>query len=154
MGGQSTGRRHASRIAGSQVCISPNMARTSWVIVSFGESRLDVLCSLRGIPDAVGCRHPAADCCLSRHESGPGGVARCSQCGPAHAWIAVPAHLNCRPLQLSIPPQHVWITAAAEVSTETGQNLSDLAGATGLKPEEIVRRLIRQARVSDLTAWE
>jgi hypothetical protein len=48
----------------------------------------------------------------------------------------------------------VWITAAAEVSTETGQNLSDLAGATGLKPEEIVRRLIRQARVSDLTAWE
>ncbi len=43
----------------------------------------------------------AADCCLSRHESCPGGVARCSQCGPAHAWIAVPAHLNCRPLHLA-----------------------------------------------------
>jgi hypothetical protein len=25
------------------------------------------------------------------------------QCGPAHAWIAVPAHLNCRPLHLGDP---------------------------------------------------
>ena len=47
-----------------------------------------------------GLQSLADDCRLSRHEPCPGGGARCSQCGPAHAWIAVPAHLNCRPLQL------------------------------------------------------
>jgi hypothetical protein len=55
-----------------------------------------------------------------------------------------------RDLDLSIPPQHVWIAASAETLANTGQSLKDLARATGLEHEEIVRRLIAQAKPSDL----
>jgi hypothetical protein len=55
-----------------------------------------------------------------------------------------------RDLELSIPPQHVWIAASAEILANSAQNLTDLARATGLAREEIVRRLIAQAKPEDL----
>ena len=45
----------------------------------------------------------ADDCRLSRNEFCPGGVDRCSEYGPAQAWIAVPARSDCRPLQVGHP---------------------------------------------------
>jgi hypothetical protein len=55
-----------------------------------------------------------------------------------------------RDLDLSIPPQHVWMAAAAEGLANTGQSLKDLARVRGLAREEIVRRLIAQAKPEDL----
>jgi hypothetical protein len=55
-------------------------------------------------------------------------------------------------LELSIPPQHVWMAAAAERLANTRQSLTDLVRATGLEREEIVRRLIAKAKPEDLRA--
>jgi len=52
--------------------------------------------------------------------------------------------------RITIPPEAVWIAAAAESIDGTGQALRDLAAATGLEREEIVRRLIAQAKPEDL----
>src|SRR2546430_1117613 len=46
------------------------------------------------------------DCSLSCNESCPGGVARCSECGPQFPLIAGPARLDCRPLHLTIAEAH------------------------------------------------
>lgn len=55
-----------------------------------------------------------------------------------------------RDYPITVPPEPVWIAAAAEDIAGTGQELRDLAAATGLEREEIVRRLIAQAKPEDL----
>ena len=51
---------------------------------------------------------------------------------------------------VTIPPEHVWATVAAEKIANSRQELGDLAAATGLAREEIVRRLIARAAPEDL----
>jgi hypothetical protein len=53
-------------------------------------------------------------------------------------------------LELIIPPQHVWIAAAAECLANNGPGLRDLVRKTGLTEEEILRRLIARAKPEDL----
>jgi hypothetical protein len=52
--------------------------------------------------------------------------------------------------KIAIPPEAAWIAAAAEGIAGTSQELRDLAAATGLAKEEIVRRLIAGAKPQDL----
>ena len=47
-----------------------------------------------------GLQARADDCSLSCNESCPGGVDRCSECGPENAVIAVLTRFDCRPLHI------------------------------------------------------
>jgi transposase len=120
----------------------------------------------------------ADDCRLSCSESCPGGVDRCSQCGPAHAWIAVPARLNCRPLQVApwqrrsaqplptvtevprrqlTPRRATWLVlrpserATAQDHQQLTQQAPELAAAVALAQD--FASLVRQRQPTQLEPW-